>query len=536
MEMAGSKFLFFSPYASWKYHTALEATWAHGLRQRGAEAQFVLCDELLPACDIHRLTVNPRGLLSCRRCKQRAAQQLESYEAPHAWLGSWLPPRARREVASWVKQLDSGDLLQAHWKGRPVGRWASTSVYYQLRTSIIDPLDPSQAKLLRQHLQGIVLVFEALTVLYREVQPDTVVMLNGRFFTHWAAFELARERGIRVVTHERGLNKNTVRLAENHRTHELAPMHALWEAWKDVPLDASGLASVQRVLRNRALGIDYSVRAFSPPLEPRGATVPLRQQLGLDSRPLVAVFTSSDDETAAFSDRCQGAFPNATDFLPATLELARGMPQVQFVVRIHPNVQSKLGTNQAQLKEALAARRAAPENLRVVLPDEPLSSYALVEEAEVGVVYATTLGLEMACNGQQVLCMAQSTYRHVGCTRNLERPEEYREELLRALHAGKDTEVARRALRWSRVYFQHFAMPFPLVEELPGFEARPTYANLETLRPGVDPGLDEIVGRLLGERPMIPQPTPARRCSSPLEEDRFLANWVQVSLHAPGPA
>lgn len=531
-----SKFLFFSPYAKWQYHTAHETTWAHGLRMRGAEARFVLCDELLPACDIFRKAVNKREPLSCLGCMSSTVQQFEKYRTPFEWLGSYLPREVRQEASSWLDGLPVSDLKQAAWKGRPVGQWAATSVFYQLRSSNLDMQDPSHVELLRQHLYGVVLTIEALTVLYDEYQPDTVVTLNGRFFTHWAAFELARERGIRVVTHERGLNKNTARFAENHRTHELGPIHELWEAWKDVPLNEARLDKVLDVLRNRCLGIDYAVNPFSPPLGAEGQPDSIRDHLGLDDRPLVAVFTSSNDETAAFADRCAGAFPDATDFLPATLELARQLPQIQFVIRVHPNVQSKLGTNEEQLAEAVEMSKSAPENLRVILPDEVISSYALVDEADVGVVYASTLGLEMACAGKQVLCMAQSTYAHVGCTRNLEQPSEYLPELLAALQAGSDPEIARRALRWAQVYFTHFALPFDLVDELPEFEAEVKYSSVLELRPGMNAALDEVIGRLLGERSMIPQASEAQKSASTLVENRFLADWVRPATGTPGAA
>lgn len=536
MSQRYSNFLFFSPYARWEYHTAQETTWAHGLRLRGAQANFVLCDGLLPACDVFRQTVNPRQPLSCVTCMASSTRQFEDHRTEFEWLSSYLPREVRRQADEWLVNLAPNELQQAAWKGRPVGQWAATSVFYQLRSSSLDMGDPGHVELLQQHLRGVVLASEAIEVLYDEVQPDTVVLLNGRFFTHWAAFELARERGIRVVTHERGLNKNTARFAENHRTHELAPIRELWDVWKDVPLSEERLDGVLDVLRNRCLGIDYAVNPFSPPLGAKGQPESIRAHLGLDDRPVVAVFTSSNDETAAFADRCAGAFPDATDFLPATLELARQLPQVQFVIRVHPNVQSRLGTNQAQLAEAIAMRAGAPENLRVILPDEVISSYALVDEADIGVVYGSTIGLEMACAGKQVLCMAQSTYAHVGCTRNLVEAAEYLPELLAALRAGNDPEIARRALRWAQVYFEYFALPFDLVEELPEYQARTTYASTLELRPGEHAVLDEVMGRLLGERPMISQPSAVNRSASTLVEDRFLADWVARPADAPGAA
>ena len=56
--------LFFSPYSAWKYHTALEVTWAHALKLRGMDVKFVLCNGLSGTCDVYRENLNPRGKLT----------------------------------------------------------------------------------------------------------------------------------------------------------------------------------------------------------------------------------------------------------------------------------------------------------------------------------------------------------------------------------------------------------------------------------------------------------------------------------------
>ena len=518
--------LFFSPYARWHYHTTLEVTWAHALRQRGAETKFVLCNEVLPTCDIFRANLNPRRGTSCLECQAGTTNHLSQMNMPFEWLGDYLPREVRSQARKWVQTLPKADLLQAEWEGLPVGEWAATSAYYQYRTSKLDLDDPAVEETVRGLIVGTVHTAKSFEVLLDEYRPDTLVLLNGRFFSHWTAIEMAKKRGVRFVTHERGMRKSTVRFAENYRTHELAPMHELWYRWKDVPLSRSEVDYVASVLQDRSLGRNYSFLVFSPPVDGEDQPSSLRQFLGFDSRPLVAVFNSSDDETAAFDDRREGAFPNSRDFLPAVLQLARKMPEVQFVIRMHPNIQSTLGTNEAQLQHAREIRDDAPENVHVIMPSDNLSSYLLIAEADAGVVYGSTVGLEMACAGKPVLCMAQATYSHVGCTRQLDDPRRFADELERALAEGPRVETARLALRWACRYFQHFAQPFDLVVEEPQSCGKLNYSNTGSLAPGASPTLDRICQGFLGTRSVIPHPSPAERTRSSEEEDRFLQTWV----------
>lgn len=533
MSAPAPRVLFFSPYAAWRYHTALEATWGHALRLRGADVRFVTCDGLSGACDVYRPDINPRDALSCAECQARCASQLSELATPFTWLGSYVPHAVRERAALWARALPREALLDARWNELPVGEWARASACTHFRSAELELLHPRVDAAVRAFLAGTVLFAEGIDVLLDELRPDVLVLLNGRFFAHWAAIELARRRGLRFVTHERGFRRDTVRFAAGARTHELEPMRASWEAWKDVPLDEAELEEIGSVLADRRAGRNASRLSFSPPPQDPDA---LRSFLHLDGRPLVAAFGSSDDETAAFEDRRRGAFPRSRDFFPAVAELARARPDVQFVLRVHPNVhKQESGLNRAALRQAVELRGALPRNARMVLPREEVSSYTLMDLADVGLVQGSTVGLEMAALGKPVLCAAHTTYSHAGCTTPLERPEDLPDALDAALRpgardAGRARETARRALRWGLRYFRAFSIPFDLVREEPDHGARIAYSDLRSLERGAHATLDRIADFLLGRTAdVLPPPSDAERARGTAAEDLYLARWLAAA-------
>ena len=97
--------LFFSPYARWNYHTALEITWAHALRLRGADTKFVLCNEILPVCDIHRANLNPRTEKSCLECQAQNATLFTQMGMPYEWMGDYLPREVRAKARDDMPHL-----------------------------------------------------------------------------------------------------------------------------------------------------------------------------------------------------------------------------------------------------------------------------------------------------------------------------------------------------------------------------------------------------------------------------------------------
>src|SRR5207302_11237192 len=68
---------------------------------------------------------------------------------------------------------------------------------------------------------------------------------------------------------------------------------------------------------------------------------------------------------------------------------------------------------------------ARPENVRIVRPDEKISSYALGSFARVILVYSSTLGLEMAERRKRVITAAHVHYAGRGFTSDPHTAEEY---------------------------------------------------------------------------------------------------------------
>lgn len=522
--------LFFSPYARWEYHTALEATWGHALGLRGADVRFVLCNGLSGACDVYRENLNPRPPGGCLDCQAYTAQRMRDFATPYEWLGNYLDPRVEDEARRFLKKVPRYRLLATEWEDLPIGAWAAASIHTQFRAKEIELRDPRVEQIVREFLIGTIKFARATDTLLDVVRPDTIALLNGRFFAHWAAIELAERRGVRWITHERGLRKNTVRFAVRSRLHDLATNRRIWDAWSDVPLAIEELELATGILEERRQGRNFSRLAFSPPQQDPDH---VRRVLRLDARPVVGVFNSSDDETAAFPERRAGAFPDSDDFLPAVLDLARRLPEAQFVIRLHPNIAKReAGPNAGALAHGRAIEADAPANVRVIHPNDDVSSYTVIDLSDVGVVYGSTIGLEIAAEGKPVLCMAQSTYSHTGCATQVDRPEDL-EPALRAALAGEPSasariERARTALRWVWRYFREYSIPFELVDELGENRAAFRFDDVGQLQPGLHTELDAACDLLLGRtESYFPDPTAEERGRDRADEDRFLAGWLQ---------
>ena len=222
------KILSFSPYSYWKLHALYEVTICHNLQARGHSYRYVSCDGLFSDCDLFwESTVGPRPANACAVCQSQVKSQLKDCRIPNTWLGTYKSARGLTEARAFTDGLKDEDLLLAEFKGCPLGAWVKSSVHTHLRSNNIDLTNAKHCAAMRSYLHsgavGLVCIVEMLEV----EQPTIMLMFNGRMAVTRIALELAKERGISIVCHERRLAKESLLLWENEGRLALRPYEKL---------------------------------------------------------------------------------------------------------------------------------------------------------------------------------------------------------------------------------------------------------------------------------------------------------------------
>lgn len=182
--------------------------------------------------------------------------------------------------------------------------------------------------------------------------------------------------------------------------------------------------------------------------------------LGLDvKKKTIVAYTSSQDERGSVEiamniwgedNNVQDAFPNQISWLKMLRDYAATRDDIQVVVRIHPREgirQFKFDSQHlTQLKEVFTENS---KNFFVVWPDNPISSYDLMELADVCLVSWSLMGQEAARLGIPVLTYTgnmfypDSDFIQVGVT-----PEEYKKRLDQITHMDYSWKHLIKAVRF----------------------------------------------------------------------------------------
>ena len=283
-------------------------------------------------------------------------------------------------------------------------------------------------------------------------------MLNGTFFAEQIMIALARARGIPYGSYEKGFLYDSVVMTTNAPAAHLKVPPGVWETVRDTPLTMDESEAIDRYLDVRRRGGGTLNNFWRERIEDVDR---IRKELRLErTRPLVVMFCNILWDSAVLEREI--AFPSMGDWVLGGIRWAESHPELDLVVRLHP---AEVGLHNHPTRERMADHISnhvpdLPPNVRVVQADDRTSSYVFMEEAKLGLVYTSTVGLELATRGVPVIVAADTHYRGRGFTVDPLTEASYWAEADRLLaHPPDDSEhdrIRELARRYAVLLFFRF--------------------------------------------------------------------------------
>jgi hypothetical protein len=482
-------------FRGWSTHVVTEAVVADAFRVRGWRVVNATCGGRLPVCDVAPIHSAPP--MPCHSCRAYATGALEAAGLDPVTLSDLVDVRAVRLAArSLTGRLESvADCASFTYGGLSLGELVRTSVAWFLSRGTVRE-DVETLRVYRAFLTSGIVLHRAFTRLLDRARPDRILLLNGAFFAERILAELADRRGIAVTRYEKGFLTDSVLVSRWRRgVDDLDPGDEAWAEALETPLRDDQRARVQSYLDERVRG-GRTFDNFWPRRTEELALI--RAQLGLpEGRPLVGLFTNILWDSATQGK--DSGFGSMAEWLMETVRWVEGHPEVDLVVRIHPaEVRLANHVSREPMEDLIAdAFPRLPANVRIVPPESTISSYALIEMCNVGLVYTSTMGLEMAARGLTVICAAAAHYGRRGFTVDPVSVDEYRTALGHAVITpvtALEREGRRElALRYSHLFFFRFHQMLDVVHEEARSRPNVCVVDATELRDGHSPSLDRVV-------------------------------------------
>lgn len=305
-------------------------------------------------------------------------------------------------------------------------------------------------------------------------RPDVVIVPNGTIQELGIVYRVARILNIPAVTYEFGDQRQRIWIAQNAEVMR-QETDGLWETRQQIPLSEIELDRLRALFtaRQRAsLWENFSRRWQDTP--PQGGET-VRAALGLDQRPVVLLATNVLGDSLTLGR--QVFSKSMAEWISRTVQYFTGREDVQLVVRVHPGEVLTHGQSMVDVVHHVLPR--LPGHIRMVGPKDPLNTYDLFEVADLGLVYTTTVGLEMALVGLPVIVTGQTHYRKRGFTYDPDSWVMYYKQLGQILESPANYRLSPNeidlAWRYAYRFFFEYPRPFPwhLMRMWDDFKARP---------------------------------------------------------------
>ncbi|MBV6466693.1 MAG: hypothetical protein PGMFKBFP_02016 [Anaerolineales bacterium] len=363
------------------------------------------------------------------------------------------------EHASFLDLRPASDLpasLQADVE--EVSRW---DAQYTLMREEVDLADASDRALYDLRLERNGFAARAALAYMQANRPDVVLIPNGLILEMGIVFRVARHLGIPAVTYEFNDQREQIWLAQNSSIMQQDTDY-LVEARCHLPMtDAmyERLADLENARRGaRVWGKSKRLWQY---VSSQGADE-TRKTLGLDDRPVVMLAANVLGDSLTLGRDIFAA--SMTEWITKTVQFFAARPDVQLVIRIHPG--EKLVPQAKSM--GVVVREALPEipnHIHVIGALDKVNTYDLIEIADLGLAYTTTVGLETAMNGAPVVSCGRTHYRGRGFTVDPNSWDEYFSALESVLsdlpaHRLSDGQIAK-AWNYAYRFFFEYPRPFP---------------------------------------------------------------------------
>ena len=444
---------------SWNSGFHLLTSWA--LRLKGIPVAYFACHAGMSHCVLGTNRDHVRKAPPCSSC---------IYQSKTLYTGSndfsrsaatkvattsgvyWFDYERDFQLIEALENLSLQKLMKFEWKSIPLGSLCLPGLRWILRIHHLND-DESTRYLLREYILSAWNVAQKFSKFLDETSPRAVVVFNGQFYPEAIARYIAQTRGIRVITHEVGLQPATAFFTEGEAT--AYPIHIPDE----FELNEAQNAKLDAYLAKRFQG-DFTMAGIKFWADMKGLDEAFLQKAA-GFKQIVPIFTNVIFDTS--QPHANTVFEDMFDWLDMVLDVIRKHPETLFVIRAHPD-ELRLRKSSRETVEGWVASRGVDREPNVVFvsPRETLSSYELIQRSKFVMVYNSTIGLEASIMGAAVLCAGRARFTQYPTVFFPQAVDDVRGKMKEFLTAEKieiPPEFKRNARRF--LYYQLFRTSLP---------------------------------------------------------------------------
>ncbi|MDO8502334.1 MAG: hypothetical protein Q7S20_10870 [Gemmatimonadaceae bacterium] len=476
----------------------VEASIAAAMKLRGYDVHAIICNAPYRGCAIRTVQEGvpiAKWRDACLTCTRKTSAVLEQMGIPYSYNGDFLTDAERDELWQSTADVTWDTLDTLSYNGLNVGKNVRSSVVRYLQGAA---LTGHEAIVREYAYSGLVSACAAARALDR-FNPWRVFMSHGTYIDWGPAIHTAFERGIPVTGWKASYLSwhFYLRHVEDPSRIDFKKLsRACWEDIRSRELSPRENARLDKFFEDRYhRQISFDMKHIKTY---RQDVSELKKKYAPTDKPVFAVLAHINWDSV--SDYAPMAYPSFDDWMIDTIRHAIEIPDVQWLIKIHP---IEAWDNPASGVQRLIEREfpELPDHVRVIPAEEDISPANMFELIDGGVTVYGTAGLELALMGKPVILAGEAHYGGLGFAHEGMTPITYRRFLKGASRLGRLTDQQRRDVR--KYAYSHFIqrqIPLEIVHDPRTEWWGLQHEKRELLLPGKDAFIEFVCDRLVDGR------------------------------------
>ena len=483
---------------------SLESLVGVGLTLRNAQVEYLLCDEVLPAC-LMCLQANMSDMSAFIKVGPKSDKCSSCYKPAEAVISS-----LGFKIRKYSQTLRSGEIEEAkkiassipmseipgyRFRDYAVGEHALAGVLRFYARATVDG-EPTAEPILRRYFEASLLTAFAFQRLIEQESYSAVVFHHGIYVPQGIIGEVCRKHGVKVVNWTPGYRKKCFVFSHGDTYHHTLMTEPI-DKWENLVLTDSVSTRINEYLKSRWEGTQDWIWFHE---KPDFNLANIASEVGFDpSKPCVGMLTNVMWDAQLHYPA--NAFPNMLEWVVTTIREFEKRPDLQLLIRIHPaEIRGTVPSRQPILAEIQKAFPVIPPNVFIIGPESRISTYVAMSVCNSVLIFGTKTGVELTSMGIPVIVAGEAWIRNKGMTIDACSVGEYIDIIKSLPLKSKLTDQQKdRARRYAFHFFFRRMIEIDCMHPAQGW---PPYAvkidSLNDLYPGRDRGLDVICDGILG--------------------------------------
>jgi hypothetical protein len=378
---------------------AFDAVLGIALRSRGHKVNFTLCDGALTACMYCELNKfkslgeykSAKAQKLCNGCS-KTGQQILNLAGFNAFL---MKANGKSSSENWDLEIADSGTKRFLAKGRIDDQEEYRTVF-------------------EEYLKSSQIVNGEAKEIFSKNQFDLMIAHHGIYVPQGNMVAVAKEFDIPVVTWVQGYRKQSFLLGIGDTYHK----SLLTESYDVDDLQPDEKKEIMEYLDSRDIGERDWIK-FSSVSRNDSTNI----DLGQNKTKVLLLTNVSWDAQLHYSSRL---FPDMHAWIDETIQWFKRNSHLDLIVRIHPaEISGKIKARDPILKFIEEKFPNLPTNIKVIGPEDKVSTYKLMDICDLGLIFATKAGIELAVLGKPLIVAGESWIRGRGLSVDPTTKQEY---------------------------------------------------------------------------------------------------------------